>query len=153
MANVTPVPEGFSAVTPHLVVAGAADAIEFYTKAFGAEEKSRMPGPKGKLMYAEIEIAGARVMLADEFPEFGSTGPQSGSTSPVTIHLYVDDADAVFARAVEAGAKVTMPIEDMFWGDRYGKIEDPFGHSWAIATRKEDLSDQEIMSRAPTMEM
>jgi len=131
-------------VTPHLVCAGAADAIEFYKKAFGAVELTRMPGPQGKLMHAMIRIGDSAIMLVDESPEWGMLGPKSLKGSPVTIHLYVDDADAFVARAVKAGAKVTMPVDDMFWGDRYGKLEDPFGHHWSVGTRVRDVSAQEM---------
>ncbi|HET6278887.1 MAG TPA: VOC family protein [Candidatus Polarisedimenticolia bacterium] len=150
MSGVKPVPEGYSTITPHLVVDGAAEAIEFYVKAFGAEEISRMPGPNGRLMHAEIRIGDSRVMLVDTFPQWGSKGPDALGGSPVTIHIYVDDADALFTRAVAAGARVTLPIADMFWGDRYGKLEDPFGHKWSIASRIENLSSEEIVARAPT---
>ncbi len=136
-------PDGLQSITPHLVVKGAAEAIEFYGRAFGAEEICRlpMPGPDGqmRLGHASLRIGGSQVFLCDEFPEYGSTGPQGGS-SPVTIHLHVPDADAVFERAVEAGATVTMPLADMFWGDRYGKVVDPFGHHWSIAHRLETLT-------------
>jgi uncharacterized glyoxalase superfamily protein PhnB len=152
MSAESPVPEGFRTVTPYLVVDGASDAIEFYQQAFGAEELSRLPGPKGKLMHALIRIGDSRIMLTDEFPQSGSRSPHAVGGSPVTIHLYVPDADATFERAVAAGAKITLPLADAFWGDRYGRLEDPFGHRWSIATRKEDLSREEILSRAPTME-
>lgn len=152
MAAVNPIPEGFHTVTPHLVVKGAADAVEFYHQAFGAKEISRMPGPRGKLMHVELRIGDSRVMLADEFPEQGRQGPRAIGGSPVSIHLYVEDADATFDRAVAAGAKVVMPLEDTFWGDRHGRLEDPFGHHWAIASRTEELSREEILMRAPTME-
>jgi uncharacterized glyoxalase superfamily protein PhnB len=138
------IPEGMHSVTPHLVCAGAADAIEFYKKAFGAVELTRMPGAQGKLMHASIRIGDSTVMLADEMPEWGSLGPKALKGSPVTIHLYVDDADAFVARAVKAGAKVTMPVDDMFWGDRYGKLEDPFGHHWSIGTHVRDVSPEEM---------
>jgi uncharacterized glyoxalase superfamily protein PhnB len=131
-------------VTPHLVCAGAADAIEFYKKAFGAVELTRMPGAQGKLMHASIRIGDSAVMLVDESPEWGMLGPKSLKGSPVTIHLYVDDAAAFVARAVKAGAKLTMPVDDMFWGDRYGKLEDPFGHHWSIGTHVRDVSPEEM---------
>jgi uncharacterized glyoxalase superfamily protein PhnB len=131
-------------VTPHLVCAGAADAIEFYKKAFGAVEAARLPGPQGKLMHAVIRIGDSALMLVDENPEWGMLGPKALKGSPVTIHLYVDDADAFVARAVKAGAKLTMPVDDMFWGDRYGKLEDPFGHHWSVATHVRDLSMEEM---------
>ncbi len=142
------IPEGFHTVTPHLIIKGASEAIEFYKKAFGAEEVARMPGPGGTVMHAEIRIGDSPIMLNDEFPSFGKTGPKSIGGTPVTIHLYVNDVDALFDRAVKAGAKVTMPIADMFWGDRYGQIEDPFGHQWSLATHKEDVTPEECMRRA-----
>jgi PhnB protein len=144
MSKVKPVPEGMRSVTPHLVCAGAADAIEFYKKAFGAVEVARLPGSEGKLMHAQIRIGDSAVMLVDEMPEWGALGPKSLKGSPVTIHLYVDDADAFVARAVKAGAKVTMPVDDMFWGDRYGKLEDPFGHHWSVGTHVRDVSMEEM---------
>ena len=142
--RVQPVPDGMHTVTPHLVCAGAADAIEFYKNAFDAVEELRMPGPDGKLMFASIRIGDSHVMLADEFTELGSLGPKSLKTSPVTIHLYVEDADATVKRAVAAGAKMTMQVDEMFWGDRYGRIEDPFGHYWSIATHVRDVSPEEM---------
>ena len=132
------------AVTPHLVCAGAAKAIEFYKKAFGAVERMRLPGKDGRLMHGAIEIGGATVMLVDEMPEWGALSPKALKGTPVTIHLYVDDVDAFFQRAVEAGATVKMPVADMFWGDRYGVIVDPFGHNWSIATHLRDMTADEI---------
>ncbi len=132
-------------VTPHLVCAGAAAAIDFYKKAFNAVETGRLPGPDGRLMHALIRIEGSAVMLVDEMPEWGALGPKSLKGSPVTIHLYVADVDAVVARAVAAGAKITMPVADMFWGDRYGIVEDPFGHRWSIATHQRDMTKKEII--------
>jgi PhnB protein len=140
------------AITPHLVCAGAADAIEFYKKAFGAMEVMRMAGPDGKLMHASIQINGASVMLVDEMREWGALSPKALNGSPVTIHLYVDDVDAFVDRAVKAGATVKMPVADMFWGDRYGIIADPFGHSWSVATHLRDMTLEEIeeaMRNAP----
>ena len=151
MSRVKPVPEGMHSVTPHLVCAGAAAAIEFYKKAFGAVELTRMPGPQGKLMHASIRIGDSAVMLVDESPEWGMLGPKSLKGSPVTIHLYVEDADAFVARAVKAGAKVTMPVDDMFWGDRYGKIEDPFGHHWSVGTHVRDVSNEEMQQAMKKM--
>jgi uncharacterized glyoxalase superfamily protein PhnB len=127
------------------VCAGAAQAIEFYKKALGAVEIGRMPGPGGKIMHAELRIGDSRIMLADDFPDYGSKGPLALKGTPVVIHLYVNDADAVFAQLVEAGAKPVMPLADMFWGDRYGQAEDPFGHRWAVATHKRDLQPEQIM--------
>ena len=143
------IPDGHHTITPHLVIKGASDAIEFYKRAFGAEELSRMPmpGPDGqmKLGHAELQIGDSRLFLADEFPEYGSTGPDGHS--PVVLHLYVPDTDATFNRAVEAGATATMPPADMFWGDRYGKLVDPFGHHWSIATHLEDLTPEQMQER------
>jgi uncharacterized glyoxalase superfamily protein PhnB len=143
------VPEGYHTLTPHLVVKGAGQAIEFYKKAFGAEEITRMPGPDGKsIMHAEIKIGDSRLFLVDEFPEMGAQGPLGIGGTPVTIHVYVEDVDTVFNRAVAAGAQVRMPLADAFWGDRYGQVTDPFGHRWSLATRKEDLTPEEISQRA-----
>ncbi|MFA5940908.1 MAG: VOC family protein [Sinimarinibacterium sp.] len=144
MSKTNYVPAGTHTVTPHLVCAGAAEAIEFYKKAFGAEELMRLPDPKGKLMHAAIGIGDSRVMLVDEYPEMGALGPKSLKGSPVTIHLYVPDVDAFVARAVKAGATLRMPVADMFWGDRYGMIEDPFGHQWSVATHQRDLTPEQI---------
>jgi len=144
---------GMHTVTPHLVCAGAADAMEFYKKAFGAVEMMRLPGPQGKLMHASVRIGDSIVMLVDEFPEHGSVGPKALNGSPVTIHLNVPDVDATFAQAVAAGAKVTMPVADMFWGARYGSLEDPFGHRWSMATNIRDMSPEEIKKAAAQMQM
>jgi uncharacterized glyoxalase superfamily protein PhnB len=138
-------------VTPHLVCAGAADAIEFYKKAFNATEVHRLPGPQGKLMHAMIQIGDSAVMLVDEAVEWGMLGPKSLKGSPVTIHLYVKDADAFVARAVDAGAKITMPLENAFWGDRYGKLEDPFRHHWSVATHVRDVSPEEMQQAMQKM--
>jgi PhnB protein len=151
MPQVKPVPEGMHSVTPHLVCAGAADAIEFYKKAFGALEEARLPGPDGKLMHAMIRIGDSAVMLVDENPEWGMLGPKSLKGSPVTIHLYVEDADAFAGRAVKAGAKITMPLQDMFWGDRYGTLVDPFGHHWSVATHIRDVSMEEMQQAMKAM--
>ena len=144
MPQVKAVPDGMHTVTPHLVCAGAADAIEVYKRAFGAVETSRMPGPDGKLMHASVKIGDSTVMLVDEFPQWGAVGPNALKGSPVTIHLQVEDADALFKRAVDAGATVKHAIEDAFWGDRYGVLSDPFGHAWSIATHQRDLTPEEI---------
>ncbi len=145
------IPAGMHTVTPHLICAGAAEAIEFYKKAFGAVELSRMPGSEGKVMHASIRIGDSVIMLNDEMPQWGCFGPKSLKGSPVTIHLYVEDADAFFAQAVKAGAKVTMPLEDAFWGDRYGKVEDPFGHQWSIGTHVRDVSPEEMQKALAEM--
>jgi PhnB protein len=143
------IPEGFHTLTPYLVVRGAGQAIEFYKKAFGAEEINRMPGPDGKsVMHAELKIGDSRLFLGDEFPDMGSLGPHGIGGTSVVIHFYTEDADAVFNQAVAAGAQVRMPLQDMFWGDRYGQITDPFGHRWSLATHKEDLAPEEIAKRA-----
>lgn len=144
-------PEGMHTVTPHLVCAGAAEAIEFYKKAFDAQELARLPGPDDKIVHAMIRIGDSMVMLVDEFPEMGSFGPGSLKGSPVTIHLYVENVDAFVARAVEAGARITMPVEDMFWGDRYGQLEDPFGHHWSVATHIRDATPDELERGAREM--
>ena len=142
---VRPIPEGYRTVTPHLVCEQALDAIAFYKKAFGAVEIARLPGPDGKIMHAELRIGDSPIMLAQDFPEFGSLGPLALKGTPVVIHLYVEDADAVWAQALEAGARPVMPLSDMFWGDRYGQVVDPFGHRWSIATHQQDLTQEQIM--------
>ena len=152
MPQVQAIPEGMHAVTPHLICAGAVEAIEFYKKAFGAEELCRMPGPQGRLMHGMIKIGDCNVMLVDEMPEWGALGPKSLKGSPVTIHLYVEDVDATVAQAVKAGAKVTMPVDDAFWGDRYGQLEDPFGHKWSVATHTRDLTDEQIVEGMKAMD-
>lgn len=143
---VRPVPEGFGTVTPHLICAGAAAAIDFYRQALGAVEVGRMPMPDGRIAHAELRIGDSRIMLADDFPEYGSVGPQALKGTPVYLHLYVDDADALFEQAVAAGAKAVMPMADMFWGDRYGEVVDPFGHKWAIATHLRDVTPEQIQA-------
>ncbi len=146
-----PIPDGYSAATPYLCVKGAAAAIEFYKKAFGATESMRLGMPGGKIGHAEIKIGKAPIMLADEFPEMSVVSPQTLGGSPVTIHLYVEDVDAIAGQAVAAGAKVLRPVEDQFYGDRAGKLEDPFGHVWWIATHKEDVSPEEMQKRATAL--
>ena len=141
-------PEGMHSLTPHLVCAGAAEAIEFYKKAFGATELFRLAAPDGKLMHGSVQIGDSRLMLVDEMEGCGMVGPKSVKGSPVTIHLQVVDADAAFAKAVKAGAKVKMPLADMFWGDRYGLVEDPFGHQWSIAHRLVDLTPAQLHAAA-----
>jgi len=139
-----PIPEGMHSLTPHLVCAGAAEAIDFYKRAFNAVEQARMPGPDGKLMHAAVQIGDSTLMLVDENPQWGLLGPKALKGSPVAIHLYVPNVDATVAQAVAAGAKVTMPVADMFWGDRYGQLEDPFGHRWSVATHTRELTSEEI---------
>jgi uncharacterized protein (TIGR02246 family) len=139
---------GVHRLSPHLVCANAAQAIDFYQKAFGATELMRLPGPDGRLMHACVSINGSSVMLADEHPGMGNSAPTTLKGTPVTMHLIVDDADAFAARAIAAGAKVVMPVSDMFWGDRYGVIEDPFGHRWSIATPKRPVFGKELEDAA-----
>ncbi len=143
------IPSGFHTVTPHLVIRNAAEAVEFYRRAFGAEEICCMRGQDGKsIMHAELKIGDSIIFLCDEFPQMGARGPQALGGTPVTIHLYVPDVDAAYKRAVDAGAKAQMPPKDMFWGDRYGMLVDPFGHQWSLATHVEDVSPQECEKRA-----
>ena len=141
------IPDGFRTITPHIVVKGAGPAIEFYKKAFGAEEIRRIAGPGGNVMHAEMRIGDSIVMLNDEFPDYGALGPKTVGGTSTTLHIYVTDADAFMDRAVKAGAEVAMPLMDMFWGDRYGKLKDPYGHHWSVATHKEDLTDEEVAER------
>lgn len=150
-AQIQAIPPGMHTVTPHLVCAGATEAIAFYKKAFGAEELGLVPGPPGKLFHALIRIGDSPVMLVDEFPDWGQFGPKSLKGSAVTIHLYVKDVDAVVKAAVAAGATITMPLEDTFWGDRYAKLEDPFGHQWSVATHIRDVSYEEMRQAAEKM--
>ncbi len=146
--KVAPIAAGYHAVTPYLAIRGAAAALEFYQKAFGAKEIMRMPGPKGDIGHAEIRIGDSRIMLADEYPEIQFLSPAARGGTTVSIHLYVKDVDAMVARAIAAGAKLTRPVADQFYGDRTGSLEDPFGHVWHVATHKEDLSMAELRRRA-----
>lgn len=149
MSKVKAVPDGFHTVSAHLVVKGAGKAIEFYKKAFGAEEVMRMPGPDGQsVCHAELKIGDSTVMLADENPEWQCFSPLTLKGTPVTLHLYVENADAAYDRAVKAGATATMPLMDAFWGDRYGKVTDPYGHHWSIATHTKDLTPEQIAKGA-----
>ncbi len=143
-----PIPEGYHTATPYLIIKGAASAIEFYKKAFGATELMRMADPSGRIGHAEIRIGDSPILLADEVPEMSYRSPQSLGGSPVSILLYVEDVDAVFSQAVAAGAKVERPVKDQFYGDRSGGVTDPFGHVWYIATHKEDISPEEMRKRA-----
>ena len=145
---VTPIPEGFHTVTPHLVIKGAAQAIEFYKRAFGAEVLSRMDGPGGSVGHAELKIGDSIIFLADEFPGGPCKSPQTLGGTTATLNLYVPDVDAAFKRAISAGGRETMPVADMFWGDRFGQLQDPFGHTWSILTHKEDVNPQEMEKRA-----
>lgn len=144
---VQPIPEGYHTATPYLIIKGAAQAIEFYKKAFGATVLMRMDGPDGTVGHAEIKIGDSPIMLGDEFPQMGFVGPQTLGGTPVGIMLYVADADAMFNQAVSAGAKVLKPMQDQFYGDRNGTVSDPFGHMWTISTHKEDLTPEEINRR------
>jgi uncharacterized glyoxalase superfamily protein PhnB len=149
MPKAKPIPDGFHTITPHLVVKDASKAIDFYKKAFGAEELERHPGPDGKsIMHATIKIGDSRVMLNDEFPDMGCRGPLAIGGTAVTLHLYVQDVDKAFERATKAGAKVTMPLADQFWGDRYGIVADPFGHMWSIATHMQDMTGVDLAKAA-----
>ena len=145
------IPKGYHAVTPYLSVQGAADAIAFYKKAFGAKEVMRMAGPRGTIGHAEIQVGDSRIMLADEFPEMNFRSPRSVGGTSVTIHLYVQDVDKVAKKAVAAGAKLLRPVADQFYGDRSGSLEDPFGHVWHIATHVEDIPMKELKQRATAM--
>jgi PhnB protein len=149
--KVKPIPDGYHSITPYLVIKGAAAAIEFYKKAFGAVEMVRMPQPDGRIGHAELKFGGSVVMMADEYPEIDAVGPKTLGNSPVGILLYVDDVDAVFAKAVSLGAVIKKPLADQFYGDRSGTIEDPFGHKWTIATHKEDVTPEEMKKRMAAM--
>ena len=140
---VSPIPANMPTLTPHIVCRDANAAIDFYVRAFGAVELARLPSPDGRLMHAMVRIGDSPLMLVDEFPEMDCHSPQSLGGTPMTLHLYVENVDAAIARAAEAGARVTLPATDMFWGDRYGRVEDPFGHSWAIATQVKKMTPQE----------
>lgn len=142
------IPEGYPQVSPYLHIDGASAAIDFYTQVLGATERMRMPGPDGKLGHAELQLGDSVILLADEFPEGGALGPKAVGGTPVTISVYVDDVDQVFARAVDAGATVIRPVEDQFYGDRTGYFEDPFGHRWSISTHVEDVSPEDMAKRA-----
>jgi len=146
--HVKPIPEGHHVVTPYLCIKGAADAIEFYKKAFAATEVMRLAQPDGRIGHAELQLGDSRVMLADEFPDMNFRGPHSIGGTAVHLHLYVEDVDAVVGRAVGVGAKVLRPVQDQFYGDRSGSVADPYGHVWHVATHKEDLSMEEIRRRA-----
>jgi PhnB protein len=141
-----PIPAGFHTVTPHLHVNGAAAYSDFLQRAFGAVEVARSPGPGGKLMHVHVRIGDSNLMFADHFPEFGAPATVEGNL-PFRLHMYVPDVDAVWEKAIAAGCEATMPLEDAFWGDRYGHVLDPFGFSWALATRKEELTPEEMEER------
>ncbi len=146
-SNVRSIPEGYHSISPALTCKNAARAIDFYKQAFGATEINRMPGPGGQIMHAELRIGDSVIFVADEFPGM-SAAPAPGATPSSYLFLYTEDVDSVFNRAVAAGAKAAMPVADMFWGDRYGKLTDPFGHSWGIATHVEDVSPEEMARRS-----
>jgi PhnB protein len=152
MANVKPIPDGYHSVTPYLIIRGAAQAMEFYSKAFGAKEQFKMPGPDGKIGHAEMRIGDSVIMLADENPKMGHKSPATIGGSPISILLYVQDCDAVFNQAVKAGAEVERPLANQFYGDRTGGVKDPFGFSWYIATHVEDVSPDEMERRAKEMQ-
>ena len=145
---VKPIPDGYHTATPYLIVKGAASALDFYKKALGATEIMRFPGPDGSVMHAEIQIGNSILMLADENPAMGARGPKTLGGSPISIMLYVEDADASFNKAVAAGAKVVRPLMDQFYDDRSGIVDDPFGHAWSISTHKEDVPPDEMKKRA-----
>jgi uncharacterized glyoxalase superfamily protein PhnB len=145
MAKVKPIPEGLTSVTPHFILKDASKAIEFYKKAFGAEEVRRLNAPDGKIMHAQLKIGNAAIFVCDEFPECGyELEQQTEKNTHVVIHLFVEDVDASFKRATDAGAEALMPPVDMFWGDRYGRLKDPFGQVWSIATAKEELTHEQL---------
>jgi PhnB protein len=145
---VQPIPEGYHTLTPYLAVEDAAEAIDYYTRAFGAQETIRMPGPEGKIAHAEIKIGDSLIMLSDPFPQSTVRPPGEVGGTTASIFMYVEDVDAVVKQAVGAGAKVTMEIADQFWGDRFGSIQDPFGHTWSIATHVEDVPPEQMAERA-----
>lgn len=148
--RVQPIPEGMHSLTPHIVCRDAPAAMDFYIRAFGARDGGRLAGPDGKLMHGLLWIGDSALMLVDENPEWGMSSPLSLEGTPVVLHLYVEDVDAALARAVEAGATLTMPAADMFWGDRYGQVRDPFGHAWSIATHIRDVSPEDVLAASKT---
>lgn len=148
MAKVKPIPDGYHNVTPYLIVDGAAEAIDFYKKVFGASEKMRMPSPGGKVGHAELTLGDSMIMLADEHPEMGARAPHAYGGSAVSLMVYVPDVDTTVKTAIAGGAKVVRPVENQFYGDRMGTIEDPFGHRWYVATHIEDVPPEEMAKRA-----
>ncbi|HVL74643.1 MAG TPA: VOC family protein [Noviherbaspirillum sp.] len=148
--SVKPIPEGYRNITPYLTIRNAAAAIDFYKQAFGAEERFRMSEPDGRVGHAEIQIGDSLLMLSDEYPEMQATGPQTIGGTPVMMHLYVEDVDAVVKRAVDAGAQLVRPVENQFYGDRAGLLQDPFGHKWWVSTHVEDVSPDELERRRQT---
>lgn len=149
--KVKPVPDGLHTVTPHLTCAGAADAIDFYKRAFSATEIMRIYARDGNILHASIRIGDSTVLINDEFAAYGNLGPTALKGTPVTLHLAVPDVDGFVARAVDSGAKLLMPVTDMFWGDRYGQVQDPFGHRWSVATHIRDMSPEELQEAARNM--
>ena len=145
--NVKPIPDGYPTLTPYLTVKGASRAMDFYAKVFGAKERYHLPGPDGRVAHAELQIGSSVLMLADECPERGVLAPAANGARPVSVFAYVEDVDAVFTKATAAGAKAIAPPADMFWGDRFGKLLDPFGHEWSLATHVEDVSPEEMSKR------
>jgi PhnB protein len=145
---VKPIPEGYTTLSPSLAVDDAAEAIEFYKRAFGAQERGRMEGPEGTIAHAELQIGDSVLMLADPMPQASTRTPREIGGTTVNLFMYVEDVDAVVQRAVDAGATVTMPVDDMFWGDRFGSVTDPYGHSWSVATHVEDVPPEEMAERA-----
>ncbi len=142
--TVKAIPDGYHTITPNITVREAASALSFYQKAFGAEEIMRMPGPGGKIMHAEMRVGDSRVMLQDEMPEMGNKGPRSSGDTSVTFYMYVNNVDAAWKRAVDAGAKIVMPLDDMFWGDRTGRLQDPYGHTWMLAQHVKNVSQADM---------
>jgi PhnB protein len=148
MMAVQPVPEGYHTVTPYLAVDNAAEAIDFYRRAFGAKERARIAGPGDSVMHAELEVGDSLVMLSDPFPQASTTPPKELGGTSASVFMYVEDIDAVYRQAIDAGATSLMEPDDMFWGDRFGSVQDPFGHSWTIATHIEDLEPEEMRRRS-----
>jgi len=146
--RVRPVPDGYHTATAYLTIAGAEGAIDFYTRAFGAKEMFRLPGPNGKIIHAEMKIGDSHLMLADESLSGETRSPQTLNGATASVFLYVEDVDAVFAKAIKAGAKESMPLQNMFWGDRFGKLTDPFGHKWMLASHIEDVPPEEVARKA-----
>ena len=149
--TVQKIPDGYHTVTPYLIVSDANAAIDFYSRAFGATERYRMPGPDGQVMHAELQVGNSILMLSDENPGMGALSPESVGGTPASFLIYTEDVDAAFARAVEAGAEEAQPPTDMFWGDRFARVLDPFGHPWALATHVEDVGPEEIDRRLQAM--
>lgn len=148
MNEIEKIPKNYHSITPVLIVNKGDEAIEFYKKGFGVEERYRMKGPDGRVAHAELKLGDSVFMLSDEYPEMECHSPKTIGGSPVSMYVYVDDVDSVFNKAISAGAKALDPVKDQFWGDRHGRLEDPFGHLWSIATHKKDLSEEEMKKAA-----